>query len=160
MSSLSLLSLWFGESYVSFHMFSRGRFFSFLIGWTKTKEEETKWYFFGAKRYYFKINRQEGTAVCIGVDNPKLFANSLTKIMPNIASNLLKEIEKEAKKMKAKEPKTPEEFYEKLLYIYTNIYGGGKRVLELKIKSFMKQGLSREESIRKLAEKEKLILQS
>ena len=52
------------------------------------------------------------------------------------------------------------DLYEQLLHVYRTIYGGGRQSLELKIKSLIKQGfyqLSREEAIRKLAEKEELI---
>ena len=52
--------------------------------------------------------------------------------------------------------KTFEELYEQLVQVYTQFYGG-KGDLESKIKSSMDQGLSREEAIHKLAEKEKLI---
>lgn len=53
----------------------------------------------------------------------------------------------------------PENLYEQLLYVYRHFYGGGRNrlVLEHKIKSLETQGLRREEAIRKLAEKEKLI---
>jgi len=61
------------------------------------------------------------------------------------------------KEPKVELPDKPKTLYEQLLYKYANFYGGGRLVLESKIKSLVKQGLSREEAIRKLAEKEKLI---
>ncbi len=56
----------------------------------------------------------------------------------------------------AKVTRNAEELYEQLLHAYTRFYGEGRLVLEDEIKSFMKQGLSREEAITKIAEKEKL----
>jgi len=51
-----------------------------------------------------------------------------------------------------------EELYGQLLYACTQFYGSRTRqVLEDKINSLMKEGLSREEAIYKLAEKERLI---
>ena len=54
-------------------------------------------------------------------------------------------------------PKTIEEPYERLLYVYEN-FRGGKYILEDRIVSIMKRGLSREEAIHKLAEKEDILL--
>jgi len=53
-------------------------------------------------------------------------------------------------------PRKPSDPYEELLRVYTQSLGG-KLTLEKKIESFMNQGLGRDEAIRRLAEKEKLI---
>ena len=50
-----------------------------------------------------------------------------------------------------------EQVYEKLLYLYSSIHGRTRAALENKIQALMKQGLSREEAIRELAVKEKLV---
>jgi len=47
--------------------------------------------------------------------------------------------------------------YERLLHVYTYILGGGKQALDNTINSLMKQGLSQEEAVYRLAEKERLI---
>ena len=55
-------------------------------------------------------------------------------------------------------PEKPADLYDGLSYSFTQFYGRrGKEVLEDKIKSLMKQGLSREEAIYRIAEKERLI---
>jgi len=51
-------------------------------------------------------------------------------------------------------PEDSEELYDDLLYIYSCIYSGGRIALEGRIGSLMKQGLSRNQAIHKLAEKE------
>jgi len=45
----------------------------------------------------------------------------------------------------------PERLYERLLELHTTFYGGGKTVLENRISSLTKRGLSREEAIARLA---------
>jgi hypothetical protein len=35
----------------------------------------TRWYFFGGGRTYFRIQKRNGEAVCIGVKNPEEFVN-------------------------------------------------------------------------------------
>jgi len=52
-------------------------------------------------------------------------------------------------------PRKPRDLYEELLRVYTQSLSG-KITLEKKIETFMKQGLGRDEAIRKLAEEEKL----
>jgi hypothetical protein len=54
-------------------------------------------------------------------------------------------------------PRDADELYEEMLRAYATIYSNSEQTLENKIKSFMEQGLSREEAIRKLAEKEKIM---
>jgi len=65
---------------------------------------------------------------------------------------------KERKEETHESLKEPEELYGMLLSAYTQFYGSRNRqVLDDKITALMKQGLSREGAIRKLAEKEGLI---
>jgi len=59
------------------------------------------------------------------------------------------------------EPKHPVDvdiLYEKLVHRYSTVYGRGVWVIEREIQSYMKEGLSREEAIRRLAESEGLEL--
>ncbi len=51
--------------------------------------------------------------------------------------------------------KKDKEFHEYLLSIYKHFYGGGEHALEEKLEAFMKQGLSTEEIMRKIIQKEK-----
>jgi len=68
-------------------------------------------------------------------------------------------------KMRAREvielTKKTDELYERLLRLYGSFYGGGRQAFENKIESqiesLIEEGLSREEAVRKLAEKVKLI---
>lgn len=54
-----------------------------------------------------------------------------------------------------KVPKRVEELYEKLLDAYSRVHGShGKYKLEKKIEGYVKQGLTREAAILKVAEKE------
>jgi len=65
--------------------------------------------------------------------------------------------EKRRKRAKVELPPTSEDTYEKLLDVYTRIYGGieaGKTHLEKKIKFYLKKGFDREGAIRKVAEGE------
>ncbi len=84
-------------------------------------------------------------------------------IKPTV-EDALSEIKKEQQRAMRKkdlnrEMSDSDRLYGGLLQLYDKILGGsnGKRVLEDKIKKFMKQGLSREEAIKRLAEKEKII---
>ena len=49
------------------------------------------------------------------------------------------------------------ELYDRLLHAYSYRYGAPRQVLEIDIESLMKQGLNREEAIKRLAEKKKII---
>ena len=49
-----------------------------------------------------------------------------------------------------------DELYERLVKIYVNFYGG-RRVLDKKIESYIRSGLTRKEVLVKLAMEEKLI---
>ena len=58
------------------------------------------------------------------------------------------------------EPKPPvdvDALYQRLIRTYSAVYGRGARMVERKIQSYMKTGLSREEAIKKLAEEEGLL---
>ena len=57
-------------------------------------------------------------------------------------------------KPKPKPSLPPDTLYKRLLDMYISVYGHGKPLLEHKIEKCMKEGLSREEAIRRLAEEE------
>ncbi len=77
-----------------------------------------------------------------------------------VLKSVLKKHLEMGKPLEAELARSPEELYEEILRVYTEFYGGGqtinRQVLENEIKSFTKQGLSREEAITKIAEKEKI----
>ena len=55
------------------------------------------------------------------------------------------------------EPRPPvdvDALYERLIRTYSTLYSGGARMVERKIQSYMKEGLSREEAIKRLTEEE------
>lgn len=123
----------------------------FPIGVAKIKG--VKWYVFGMGHTYFKVNRRNGNAVCVGSRNPELFLEGVTVRFPDIRiiRHGYLRLEKEVSEEEARE------LYDLLLYTYTTIYGHGKRRLELEIESLIEQGLRREEAIYRLAQKERLI---
>jgi len=51
---------------------------------------------------------------------------------------------------------SPDILYQRLMDLYGRVYGRGRLLLELKLEEYLKEGLSREEAIKKLAEKEGL----
>ncbi len=54
----------------------------FLLGVAKIKG--VKWYVFGMRQTYLKVNKRNGDAVCVGVRNPELFLEGLTMRAPDI----------------------------------------------------------------------------
>lgn len=81
--------------------------------------------------------------------------------MPSVASNLIEEIEKEAKNMKAKYQQTSiGELYDRLLRKYSIVeqrYSIVEMVLESRINKLVKQGLTREQAIREIAGNEEVL---
>ena len=51
---------------------------------------------------------------------------------------------------------SPDILYQRLMDLYGRVYGRGRLLLELKLEEYLKEGLSREEAVKKLAEKEGL----
>ena len=82
----------------------------------------------------------------------------------NKISDLLRTVERTGVIPEFKEePRPPVDvkaLYERLIRTYSTLYSGGARMVERKIQSYMKTGLSREEAIKKLAEKEGLLERS
>ncbi len=105
-------------------------------------DKKFKWYSMGLEEYVIAGSR---LGFGVGVEayrcpNCKIALFSYEKEPPEV-----------------EEPKKPD-LYKQLRHVYMLIHGSGsRRLLEHKIKSLMKEGLSREEAIIKLAEKEKLI---
>lgn len=102
------------------------------------------------KEAILKIASEEGLEIKLGFHIPPTMDDALYELKKE-----MKKAEPAKKEIKMSE-KTGE-LYEQLLYVYTSIRGGGRQVLENEIKSLMKQGLSREEAIYNLADKERLI---
>jgi len=84
--------------------------------------------------------------------------NKVRTLYTSKISDLLKYIERIGVIPEFKEePKPPVDInalYERLIRAYSKLYGRGTRMVERKIQSYMKKGLSREEAIKRLAEKE------
>ena len=59
-------------------------------------------------------------------------------------------------KVEEKPKPSPDILYQRLMDLYGRVYGRGRLLLELKLEEYLKEGLSREEAIKKLAEKEGL----
>ncbi|RLG96981.1 hypothetical protein DRO29_03805, partial [Candidatus Bathyarchaeota archaeon] len=66
-------------------------------------------------------------------------------------TGVIPEFKKEAEE---KLPADVEALYERLIHTYSAVYGRDVRMVERKIRSYMRTGLSREEAIKKLAESE------
>ena len=90
--------------------------------------------------------------------------NKVRTIYTGRISDLLKYVEQTGVIPEFKEePKPPVDInalYERLIRTYSAVYGRGARLVDRKIQSYMKTGLSREEAIKKLAEKEGLLERS
>ena len=83
--------------------------------------------------------------------------NKVRTLYTSKISDLLKYVERTGVVPEFKEPKPPVDInalYERLIRAYSKLYGRGTRMVERKIQSYMKKGLSREEAIKRLAEKE------
>jgi len=87
--------------------------------------------------------------------------NKVRTIYTGRISDLLKYVEQTGVIPEFKEePKPPVDvkaLYERLIRAYSTLYSGGARMVDRKIQSYMKTGLSREEAIKKLAEEEGIL---
>ena len=89
--------------------------------------------------------------------------NKVRTIYTGRISDLLKYVEQTGVIPEFKveeEPKPPvdvDALYQRLIRTYSAVYGRGARMVERKIQSYVKTGLSREEAIKKLAEEEGLL---
>ena len=59
-------------------------------------------------------------------------------------------------RVEEKPKSSPDILYQRLMDMYGRVYGRGRLLLEHKLEEYLKEGLSREEAIKKLAEKEGL----
>ena len=84
--------------------------------------------------------------------------NKVRTLYTSKISDLLKYVERTGVVPEFKEePKPPVDInalYERLIRAYSKLYGRGARMVDRKIQAYMKEGLSREEAIKRLAEKE------
>jgi len=84
--------------------------------------------------------------------------NKVRTLYTSKISDLLKYVERTGVVPEFKEESKPpvdiNALYERLIRAYSKLYGRGARMVERKIQSYMKKGLSREEAIKRLAEKE------
>jgi len=89
--------------------------------------------------------------------------NKVRTLYTGKISELLKHVERTGviPEFKVEEkPKPPVDvdlLYERLIHTYSTLYGRGARMVERKIQSYMKEGLNREEAIKKLAEEEGIL---
>jgi hypothetical protein len=120
------------------------------VYWTKTDGEETKWYIYGSKRRYLRINRKKGIPICIGVNEPMLFASNLEKLRLDIGYNLVNDL----KKIRTMYEQTPTDKLFNGLMGHQEDY---RRMLEMKIKKLVKNGLNRDQVIREMAEREDVL---
>jgi len=119
--------------------------------------------------YFFFLGINIGVRLCLYIIGVPLWPSSAASIviipiffLYSMREIIRKFLEAEGIKERKEETheslKEPKELYGMLLSAYTQFYGSRNRqVLDDKITALMKQGLSREEAIRKLAEKEGLI---
>jgi len=87
--------------------------------------------------------------------------NKVRTLYTGKISELLKHVEQTGVipefKVEEKKPKPPVDInalYERLIHTYSTVYGRDARMVDRKIQSYMKTGLSREEAIKRLAESE------
>ena len=99
------------------------------------------------KEAILKIASEKGVEIKPGLHIP-----------PNIG-DVLSELKKEIERpeLPRSEEAKSKRLYELSLFKYTHISGGGKYILDRTIESHMKQGLSKDEAIYALAEKERLL---